>query len=477
MNRSEHTMHIQVPFETMEKVMARVNSDPAKYRFRMVYSTPSAYFSAIRTGRNAGLEYPSYRGDFFPATFAPNYVRSGFYSSRPASKASDRANWASGHVAKELEALLVLTTPAKLSLMHGGPMTPTAAQPSRAHANENHSKKSRVNPVGATGDQQVQQGRAGADSEGGHQQTTQQQQPHPHQQHQQQLRDLQVAIAAMEAAVGVHQHHDALPGTDLAAVAENYVQLMAAAAALVAPASAAAALTLGGLTAAVAREGSSCPELNISVCPATAPLRHNTTVTVVLFNPLPRARTGVVSIPVPVPGVAVFAARTTLTRAGGSDGTHSGRTSGAGVVPDDEVASEVHAAVFSDPARGYKWTLFVNATLAPLEVQVLELRPQSERLAVAATAAGATPSAGAGSTGSQSAGASANAKTRARQHFPFGAHASQGNPELTSRTGNIQLSAPAAPDGRSTGGAVATVDSVSGDLLSVNGQAVRSTLA
>ena len=111
---------------------------------------------------------------------------------------------------------------------------------------------------------------------------------------------LQVAIAASDAAVGVHQHHDALTGTDLEFVAENYANMIANASALVAPAAAAAAARLAGLPADGA---SACVEANVSVCPATAGLQQKRSVQAVLFNPLGSSRTEVVAVPVPVSGV------------------------------------------------------------------------------------------------------------------------------------------------------------------------------
>lgn len=293
-----------------------------------MYSTPQSYFDAIKGSAN----FSSYSGDFFPTTFSNHYVsrdlgeflsgvviaehlpmsqvRSGYYTSRPASKAQDRALWARGHAAKMLGVL-------------GGPQSPAA-------------------------------------------------------------RDLDLAVAAVDASVGVHQHHDAvhclapprvppsppplilisstwiqISGTDLAAVAENYVQMMDNASVKVSAAAASAAMALAGVTPSTSP--TTCVEANVSVCPATAPLAQGDSVTVVLFNPLAVIRTEVVSIPVPVAGVVALA------------------TNGS------EIPSEVHAATASDPDRGFKFTLWVEIALAPLQTQRITLRPQSDRKAVPLT--------------------------------------------------------------------------------------------
>ena len=100
--------------------MAYVNARPEKYGFELVYSTPPEYFAAIGapgfgpasvsedTHTQAVVEaadWPEYGGDFLPAAFSDHYVRSGFFTSRPASKASDRATWSATHSAKALEVL------------------------------------------------------------------------------------------------------------------------------------------------------------------------------------------------------------------------------------------------------------------------------------------------------------------------------------------------------------------------------------
>ena len=91
------------PFEKMEKVMRFVNNRPTRFGFRLAYSTPAAYFKAVRAAAAPAL--PRYHGDFFPAAFSAHYIRSGFFSSRPAQKNSDRMVWARGHAAQLLQAV------------------------------------------------------------------------------------------------------------------------------------------------------------------------------------------------------------------------------------------------------------------------------------------------------------------------------------------------------------------------------------
>lgn len=101
------------PYQAMEMIMTYVNARPDMYGLRLVYSSPAAYFAAIqRRGELRGRDLAAitttpgaFAGDFFPATFSPHYVRAGFFSSRPASKALDRAVWARGDAAKRLRVL------------------------------------------------------------------------------------------------------------------------------------------------------------------------------------------------------------------------------------------------------------------------------------------------------------------------------------------------------------------------------------
>jgi len=140
---------------------------------------------------------------------------------------------------------------------------------------------------------------------------------------QQQNDGMAAAIAAADAAVGVHQHHDAMSGTDLAFVAQNYVQMLSTASGLVTRAAAATAANIAGEGPNATAGASGCEQRNISVCPATGPLAAGTDVVLLLFNPLGQTRSEVVAVPVPVPGVVVVDAN--------------------GV----SLPSEVHPAVFS----------------------------------------------------------------------------------------------------------------------------------
>ena len=269
--------------------MAHVNARPETYGLKLVYSSPAAYFAAIkgheqrersapRAGKQARAAASAFDGDFFPPTFSAHYVRAGFFSSRPASKALDRAVWARGDVAKRLRVLHF--------------ESPTA------------------------------------------------------------VANLDAAVAAVDASVGVHQHHDAMSGTDLVAVADNYRQMMIVADELAVPASAAAAATLSGTAAAAAALFTGCVQSNVSVCAGTTPLQQGKALTLVLFNPLGSTRSDVISIPVPVAGISVSGA--------------SG-----------EVASEVHEAIFVDRTQphAHNFTLFVNVSLAPLGLLNLRLTP------------------------------------------------------------------------------------------------------
>lgn len=99
-----------LPFEAMEMVMAHVQRNPGRYGFKLIYSTPEDYFAAIGApgfhSNGEDEDWPTFNDDLLPAAFSAHYIRSGFYTSRPASKASDRAAWAAGHAAKALEVLL-----------------------------------------------------------------------------------------------------------------------------------------------------------------------------------------------------------------------------------------------------------------------------------------------------------------------------------------------------------------------------------
>jgi hypothetical protein len=297
------------PFLAMEVCMEYVKSNPGKYGFELIYSTPADYFAAIgapgfgpatATAETTGVasDWPILDGgDFLPAAFSDHYIRSGFFTSRPASKASDRVAWMDTHAAKSLE---VLT-----SVLGAGSGGGGSSSSSSSSSSSN---------------------------------LTQQ---------------LAEAIAVADAAVGVHQHHDGLTGTDLAFVALNYANMIANATALIAPASGSAAASLVGLSTAGA---TGCPESNVSICPATAPLEHKKPLSVMLYNPLGSSRTEVVAVPVPVAAVEVV----------DSDGV--------------AVPHEVHPSIMSSDAAdgGQPWTLFIKAVLKPLEVVRLTLRPTLE---------------------------------------------------------------------------------------------------
>ena len=305
------------PFLAMEACMEYVKANPEKYGFELIYSTPADYFAAIgapgfgpapapaaiaaaATVDAGGSDWPIQNGgDFLPAAFSEHYIRSGFYTSRPASKASDRVAWMDSHAAKSLEVLA------------------SVVRASGAGGSSSLGSLSSLN-------------------------LTQQ---------------LARAIAAADAAVGVHQHHDGLTGTDLAFVALNYANMIANATALVAPAAAATAATLVGLPATGA---SGCMEMNQSVCPATAPLQENKPISVVLYNSLGASRTEVIAVPVPVSGVEVV------------------DSSGAAVPYEVHPSIMVAAKGPTGGRSGYPWTLFMKAVLGPLETMRLTLRPAAK---------------------------------------------------------------------------------------------------
>ena len=100
------------PFVEMEKVMRWINNRPDEYAvngrpIELVYSTPSNYFERVRAAATANPRLdglPVEHGDFFPASFTNHYIRSGYFSSRNAQKASDRALWSTTNAATTLRA-------------------------------------------------------------------------------------------------------------------------------------------------------------------------------------------------------------------------------------------------------------------------------------------------------------------------------------------------------------------------------------
>ena len=291
-----------LPFESMEICMAVINDaqrrGSGEYgNIKLIYSSPAAYFAAITTpnmsssmhtttttaSASASAPLPRYDGDFFPSTFSTHYIRSGYFSSRPAGKALDRIVWGNGDAAKRLRTLLALA-------------------PS-------------INGAAAV------------------------------------VAQLDAAVAAVDATVGVHQHHDAISGTDLASVSDNYRAMMVFADALALPAAAAASALLAGVatSSTTARAFTGCPLANVSVCEGTDALAHGKAVTMVLFNPLAGEwRTEVVAVPIPISAVHV------------SEG----------------LKFEVHEAVLrGNEKMGSKFTLFVEVRIPPLSTQTLVLTP------------------------------------------------------------------------------------------------------
>eukprot|EP00039_Didymoeca_costata_P021082 m.343349 g.343349 ORF g.343349 m.343349 type:complete len:972 (+) comp22716_c0_seq1:109-3024(+) len=280
-----------VPFENMEKIMKYINNRPQVFGLELVYSSPKAYFDAVRKDNSGQSKFTNYKGDFFPTSFGPHYIRSGYYTSRPASKGTDRVVWAEGHSAKLLQFLL----------------SAQAAKIPEASSLYKH---------------------------------------------------LEVGIAAVEASVGVHQHHDAMPGTDLEFVAENYAQMMVSAGATVTKAMADAAIAMSSVedeSNPSGASGSTCEAANVSICTATGPLAHNESVSMVLFNPLASMRTEVIEIPVPVSGVIAK--------------DSSGKL----------LQSEVHHSIMADPVQGSPYTLFILLeNMNALGMKMIHLIPASD---------------------------------------------------------------------------------------------------
>ena len=215
-----------------------------------------------------------------------------------------------------------------------------------------------------------------------------------------------------------------ISGTDLAFVAENYVDMMDNASLKITRASAVTIATMANHPHAA--DATSCVEANMSVCPATTPLAHGDSVTLFLFNPLGWTRTEMVSVPVPVANVeVVVAAPTALNTTASSPRTSAPTSSSSTTTTITEVESEVHHATSSDPDRGHNYTLWIRvADLGPLETRVLTIQPASQRTVIKET-------------------------------------------KLNTRS-TVALSAP--------GGATAVVDGVTGQLLQVNGTQAHATL-
>lgn len=159
---------------------------------------------------------------------------------------------------------------------------------------------------------------------------------------------LNQGIAAMAAAVGIHQHHDAITGTNRDYVADDYVNKMTLAAEELQPSAAESAAVAAGLQADGAM---ACDERNVSVCAATESLLHNGTTTVLVFNSLAQRRTEVIEVPVPVSTV-------------GARDTSGGKA----------LRCEVHAAFLKDAERGHSWSAFILVEdLAPLESRAITI--------------------------------------------------------------------------------------------------------
>ena len=296
-----------LPFENLEKVMRYINHRPHAFGLQVMYSSPAAYFKNILRGDGAATTntrgrdvskptwLPTYDSDLFPGSFAPHYVRSGYYSSRPAEKAADRRLGSELHTARFLRAITATKLPSRAASFDG-------------------------------------------------------------------------AIGMATAALGLHQHHDAITGTDYAAVADDYAARMARARTRLLAESAAAAGVAAGLPPSSSRAMAACEQANVSICSATQPLAAGEPVYLLVFNPIASmghagaSLAAVVEVPVPTPRVSAMDAR-------------SGR----------RFQSEAHRAFLRDAHHGMPYTLFVRLAyddLPALDLATLLLAPNASASAI-----------------------------------------------------------------------------------------------
>mmetsp|Transcript_26067 Transcript_26067/g.85678 ORF Transcript_26067/g.85678 Transcript_26067/m.85678 type:complete len:990 (+) Transcript_26067:4-2973(+) len=146
-------------------------------------------------------------------------------------------------------------------------------------------------------------------------------------------------LRPLAEALGVAQHHDSVSGTAKQAVSDDYTQRLSdgmdAAAGVI---NAALEAMTSGETSASASAFVQCPRLNVSDCPATEQLAPGKRLLVALYNPLARARTEAVRLPVSSADVAVL----------------------------DADSNPVQAQVLPFEGAGDKFELVFFATIAPL---------------------------------------------------------------------------------------------------------------
>ena len=255
-------------FANMDKIIAAVNADG---RVRARYSTPAEYVAEKRAETASGaVEWPLTNGtDLFPYRDVPNAVWSGYFTSRPALKGYMRSLSSYLNMAWQL-----------LALAHGG------SAPPKGEGEGGGEGEGEGESEGGGGGE----GGGEGEGEGG-------------------------SIDALEDALGIAQHHDAMTGTAKQHVAFDYARRLAAGVAKAEPLVATALDTLlsgcgcGGGSGGGGRGGGSgggawrsCARLNETVCAAT---QSGGGARLAVWNQLGRPRRELVVLPVSSAHVAV----------------------------------------------------------------------------------------------------------------------------------------------------------------------------
>jgi hypothetical protein len=111
------------------------------------------------------------------------------------------------------------------------------------------------------------------------------------------------SVFQLTAAVGLLNHHDALTGTSKQHVADDYSKILAAG---MTTAESVVGSVLAANTAVTPRSGfSACRLVNETVCSASQSLSPGQQMLVTVYNPLARARTSQVTVPINFPAAKV----------------------------------------------------------------------------------------------------------------------------------------------------------------------------